>query len=174
MLDINAAQRAFKGIDKVDPTAGGARGPKIKVEGKHLVEITGVHLIESKNPKTRGKVFYVVNFKVLETTAGQEEIGKDRVIIGKEYTWSNDTTNEFFGLSNTKQFVAAAAGLDPESQDAQDLGDDDILESLGYDLEKRNDDPGPSPLIGERAVVETERRETQSGFDFTVHEWSAA
>lgn len=174
MFDMKAAERVFNGIKDADAGSGGARGPRIKAEGRHRCEITKVHLIESKNPKTRGKTYYVAHFIVHQTTAGQEELGDQRVLVGKEYTWSNDLTNEFFGLANAKQFVAAVAGTDPRSEDAQEIGERDMLESLGYDPDKPNAEPGASPLVGELVTLETEKRKTQSGFDFMVHQWSPA
>lgn len=142
----------FDGFDEADPTG---RGPKIQVAGKHVVEVKEVRLRESDNPSTAGHVFFVVEFSVLETDSAD-------VVVGRQYTWTNDLMNQFFGQQNVKQFLAAILGFEPSSDEAAGLTKSHIREAL----------ENPDFFAGERVCVTTQPKTVKSGHPFTVHTWS--
>lgn len=117
----------FEGFNTADPSSSGSRGPRIDVLGEHVVQIKKVRYQPSKNPKTNKSVYFIVEFIVIETDV-------QTVHVGKTYAWSHDLTNQFYGLENTKQFIAAAAGLDPMSPDAKEkITNADAQESFAED-----------------------------------------
>lgn len=146
----------LKGIEDADPTAGSGGGEKITVRGQHTVEVLNVKIKESEQYSA---VYLIVEFKVLDTNA--EERG---IRPGDIYSWTHDLTNKFYGLSNAKQFIAAALGLSPSSEEARGIGKAEILEAIGED----------QPLAGQIVRLATTPKQTKSDRAFTVHDWSPA
>ena len=146
--------RVFADFDNADPTAGGGGGEYISVSGAHLVEVEAVKFRESE---TSDKVFLIVEFKVLETNA-------DEVRVGHTYAWVHNMLNKFFGAANTKQFVAAALGLEPSSAEARAVNREAVEESWSDE----------QPLAGETLRLRTNNKTTKSGQPFTTHTWAPA
>jgi hypothetical protein len=145
--------RIFADFDNADPTSGGGGGEYLSAPGSHLVEIEAVKLRESE---TTDKIFLIVEFKILETNA--EDLG---VRVGHTYAWVHNMLNKFFGAANTKQFVAAALGLDPASAEAKAVGREAVEEAWGED----------QPLAGETLRLKTANKTTKTGNPFTTHTW---
>jgi hypothetical protein len=99
----------------------------------------------------------IVEFKVLETNA--EDLG---VRVGATYAWVHNMLNKFFGAANTKQFVAAALGLDPSSAEARAVSKDAVMEAWSEE----------QPLTGETLRLRTANKTTKGGSPFTTHTWS--
>lgn len=149
MVDMN---KVFENFDEADPSSTGARHPGIKVHGEHVVEIEAIRLKESEQYNA---VYYIVEFRVLETN------DPEHVHVGKTYAWAHDVTNKWFGMSNTKQFLAAAMGFDPTSEEAAALGRAEVEESFGAD----------QPLTGQTLRVNTSPKTTKGGYIVVVHDW---
>lgn len=150
----NAMDRIFTDFKDADPTAGGGGGDYLSGAGEYVVEIKE---IKCKESDTDSRIWLVVEFKILEKNSGKGE-------VGEVYAWVHDLTNKFFGASNTKLFVAAAIGFDPKSQEAKDIGRNDVEEAWGED----------QPFTGEKVNLETKNKKTKAGHDFTVHSWTPA
>lgn len=150
----NAMDRIFTDFKDADPTSGGGGGDYITGSGEHVVEIKQIKFKESD---TDSRVWFVVEFTVLETTS--ESVKK-----GEVYAWVHDMTNKFFGASHVKQFIAAAIGFEPKSQEAKDIGRDTVEEAWAED----------QPFTGEKVNLETRNKKTKAGHDFTVHSWTPA
>jgi len=148
MVDYNAV---FDTFEHADPTG---RGPKIDVDGKFLVEVEEVRLRESQNPTTQGHVYFVVQYRVLESD-------HEKIPSGRVFTWTNDLMNQFFGMSNCKQFLAAALGLEPSSEEARSLGKEHIQEAIEGEA-----------FNGEKLCLATQNKTVNSGREITVHAWS--
>lgn len=144
----------FSDFDKADPSSGGGGGDYINAYGDHVVEILAIKFKESD---TDSKIFFIAEYKVLETTS-------DKVQVGEAYAWVHDMTNKFFGASNTKMFIAAAIGFEVKSDKAKALTRKDVEEAWGED----------QPFAGEKINLNTKNRKTKAGNDFTVHTWSPA
>jgi hypothetical protein len=142
----------FKDFDNADPSSVGGRLPKIACHGTFLVEINAVRFKESEQFDA---VFLIVEFTVVESNT-------DKVKTGEAYGWVHDMTNKWFGAANTKQFIAAAAGLDPSSEEAKGLGRDVVVEAWSED----------QPLAGRQVELRTSPKTTKSGYDIVVHDWS--
>jgi hypothetical protein len=153
MSDVNL-DRVFKDFDDADPANVGGRSNKITVDGSFLVEIQEVRFRESAQFDA---VYLIVEFVIVESNA-------DEVKVGKSYGWVHDMTNKWFGASNTKQFIAAACGIDPKSDDAKDISRDTVVEAWSEE----------QPLKGQRLHLRTSPKETKSGYDIVVHEWEPA
>lgn len=151
MANINQILSDF---DNADPSQGGGSGSYISIPGTHKVEVEAVKLRESE---TSSKLFLIVEFKVLNSTAS--DLG---VVVGGTYAWVHDLTNKFFGASNAKQFIAAAVGLNPGSAEAKAIGRKELEEAWGDD----------QVLTGQVLTLKTVNRTTKSGGDFTVHNWT--
>lgn len=146
--------KVFDGFGEADPTG---RGPKIDCAGKFIVEINEVRLRESENPQTRGHVFFIVVHTVIASDT-------EKVLVGREFTWTNDLMNEFFGMSNCKQFLSAVLGMEASSPEAQALGKQHIKEAVEE-----------GSFIGEKVRLTTQpkmvgREEVKR--PFTIHTWS--
>lgn len=152
MSDIDSV---FKEFDKAVPGAGSGGGRWLGI-GESLVEILEVKC----NPSQRSAAInYIVEFTLIESTI------PNALADGTVYTWINDVTRQFFGMSNTKQFLSAAMGYTEKSAEALALGEADIKESFSDD----------QPLKGGRVRVRTFNKTSKStGNDFTVHAWSPA
>ncbi len=144
--------RVFADFDNADPTEGGGGGEYISVSGAHLVEVEAVKYKESQ---TSDKVFLIVEFKVLETNT-------EEVRVGHTYAWVHNMLNRYFGAANTKQFIAAALGLDPASAEAKAVSKDVVIEAWGEE----------QPLAGQTLKLRTTNKTTKSGAAFTTHTWS--
>ncbi len=146
--------KVFENFDEADPTSSGGN-PYINGLSVNQVEIRTVKLRESQKSS---KVHLIVEYIVRETN--RDDIKKDDV----EYAWVHDLTNQWFGASNTKQFLAAAMGFDIASDEARALGRDNIEEAIGEG----------QPLTGVRLTLTTKTKATRDGGDFMMHEWSPA
>ena len=138
---------------KTESAVPGAGGNKIKTDGNFKVRVTKVGIQASQNPKTRGAVYFIVEYEVLESSV-------DSVQVGAAKSWSNDLTNEFFGLNNCKNFMASASGLDLESEEAQAIGREDVAAAIEKEL-----------LVGVEVGLTVSMTDTQSGFPFAKHAW---
>jgi len=145
--------KIFADFDKADPTSGSGGGEYISAPGSHLVEIEAVKLKESD---TTDKIFLIVEFKIVETNAA--DLG---VRVGHTYELVHNMLNKFFGAANTKQFVAAALGLDPSSPEAKAIGRAAVEEAWGEG----------QPLAGETLRLKTANKTTKTGNPFTTHTW---
>lgn len=150
MSDLN---RVFQDFDDADPTKSAGRNDQITVHGDHLVEIEAVRFKESDQYDA---VYLLVDFKVVETNAAEQGVR-----VGGTYTWAHNMLNKFFGASNTKQFIAAALGMDVASDEAKAITRDTVEESWGAE----------QPLAGESVRLKTQPKTTKAGQPFTVHEW---
>jgi len=144
--------KLFSDFDDADPSKTSGQNDKINVQGRHVVEITSVRYKESDQYNA---IYFLVDFKIVETTS-------DMVKVGAEYTWSHDMTNKFFGAANTKQFIAAAVGLDAKSDEAKALDRSSVEEAWGED----------QPLAGSVVGLLTQPKETKGGYAFVVHTWA--
>ena len=140
-------------FDGADPTKTGAGGNKITVAGDHVVQIEEVRIKESE--QYGGKVYLIVEFKVLETTS-------DKIKTDQTYSWAHDIMEKFFGAANAKGFLAAACGIDPASPEAKALGKKEMEEAWAEN----------QPLAGEVVNLTTTPKVTKGGFDFIVHKWT--
>ena len=146
----------LKGIEDADPTAGAAANDKITVRGQHVVEVQHVKIKESEQYSA---VYLIVEYRVHATNAEDKGIRP-----GDAYSWTHDLTDKWYGLSNAKQFIAAALGLSPSSEEARGIGKAEILEAIGED----------QPLAGQMVRLSTMPKSTKSGRAFTVHDWAPA
>ncbi len=146
--------RVFNNFDEADPVGGGSN-PYINGHSINQIEIRGIKIRESQK---NSKVHFIVEYIVRQTN--REDIMKNDV----EYAWVHDLTNQFFGASNTKQFLAAALGLDPASEEAKALGRENIEEAVG----------DSQPLTGTMVTLTTKPKPLKDGGEFTLHEWSPA
>ena len=142
-------------FNDADPTATGSGGRQLPW-GHHKVRIDSVKFKPSE--KKKNKYWFIVEFTLLASTSSQAE-------VGEEYSWSHDLTNEFFGMANAKQFLAAACGFDPASPQAHGLTTADLQEAV--------DDE--QPLRGRVAKVHVKPKVTEGTSKenpFPVHDWS--
>lgn len=149
MVDLDAV---FSDFDNADPSNVGGRNPKITTAGEFVVEVEECRCVESKQYNA---VYYVAELKVIESNT-------DNVAEGSKHSWVHNMLEKFFGASNTKQFIAAAAGLDVASEEAKAIGRSEVEESWGED----------QPLKGVQLNLKTFPKTTKSGRDIVVHEWS--
>jgi hypothetical protein len=145
--------KIFADFDNADPTSGSGGGEYISAPGSHLVEIQAVKLKESD---TTDKIFLIVEFKILETNAA--DLG---VRVGHTYAWVHNMLNKFFGASNTKQFVAAALGMEAKSPEAKAVNRAAVEEAWS----------DTQPLAGETLQLRTANKTTKNGNPFTTHTW---
>ena len=147
--------KVFSGFNEADPTSSGARQPGIKVPAELVVKVENVRFKESEQYNA---IYYIVEFTVVEVVKDPE----NKVKVEKTYAWAHDVTNKWFGLSNTKQFLAAALGIEPDSEEAQELGRNDIEESFSEE----------QPLKGQLVRLKTAPKTTKGGYDIVVHDWA--
>ncbi len=148
-IDMN---RVFGDFDDADPTAGSGGGNTIKIQGTFKVRINNVFLKESDQYNT---TYFIVEFTVLESSS-------DKIDVGTDWSWAHDILNKWYGAANTKQFIAAAVGLDPASADAKGLTRQDVEDAVSDD----------QPLTDRIVMLKTQPKKTKNeGRDFTVHNW---
>lgn len=148
--------RVFGTFDDSDPTKSGGGNPFINGHSVNQVEVRNVKLRESK---VSSKVYFVVEYVVRVTNSEDVNVGDI------EYAWVHDLTNTFFGMSNCKQFMCAAVGIDPKSEEALALGKAKVIEAIADD----------QPLTGCIVTLTTKVKARKDGAgDFTIHEWSPA
>lgn len=145
--------RVFGDFDKADPTKSGGGSPWLEGYSVNVVEIKVVKVKESEKDD---KIHFIVEYVVLETN-------RDDIKVGDiEYGWVHDLTNKWYGKENAKQFLAAALGVDPASEEALALDQDAVEEAVGES----------QPLAGIKVRLETKPKSRQDKSDFTVHEWT--
>lgn len=149
MVNMN---QVFNDFDEADPSATGARNDKITVHGKHIIE---VEEIKFKDSEKYNAVYFIVNFKVLKTNS-------DKVTVGQAYSWTHNMIQKHYGAANTKQFMAAALGLEIESEEAKNIGREMVEEAWGDE----------QPLAGQIVRLQTSPKVTESGYEFCVHTWA--
>ena len=138
-----------------------ARTLKITVLGEHLVRVEEIKIEDSSQINA---TYFVVGFRVVETTASAE------VKIGELYSWTCDLLKRFgkkqVGKAHAKRCLAAIAGLDPDSEEANAISGADFDEATSED----------QPYTGRLVRVRTEPRKTkpdESGLSrpWTFHDW---
>lgn len=147
--------RVFADFDDADPSKSAGRNDQITVHGSHLVEIVAVRFKESDQYDA---VYLLVDYKVHETNAAEQGVR-----VGGEYTWAHNMLNKFFGAANTKQFIAAALGMEVHSDEAKAISRETVEESWSE----------AQPLAGEMVRLKTQPKVTKAGQPFTVHDWTA-
>lgn len=129
-------------------------GNKIKVAGKHLVKITGVHMQPSEMVATD---YFVVEFEIVESTV---------LATGENYSWTCDPKRKFgkkkVGQNDIKQFLCAVAGFDPNDEKARSMINKSHLRMVLNEGE----------ADGEIVQVETIPKKSKEGRDWTQHLWS--
>lgn len=145
-------KRVFSDFDNADPNASGGRDDSITVHGVHKVKINAVRFKESDQYDA---VYLIVEFEVIETN-------HEGVRVGGAYAWAHNMLNKWYGAANTKQFIAAALGMDASSQEAKAITRETVEEAWGES----------QPLTGEIVKLKTTPKVSKGGFDFTVHAWS--
>jgi hypothetical protein len=149
----------FAGYDEASAASGGGQDPKINAHhtgpANLVVEVVNVEMFPSEQ---YAAIYYKVAYKVLETD-------NDKVIVGRTYAWLHDMTNKFFGQSGTKNFIAAAAGLD--------VDDPEVAESI--DRATTEDSwSEEQPLAGCKVCVKIVAKTSKGGFAISPHDWTAA
>lgn len=151
MTDIN---RVFADFDDADPSKSGGKDDTITVHGRHTVRIDAVRFKESDQYDA---VYLIVEFTVVNSN-------HDAVTPGNAYAWAHNMLNKWYGAANTKQFVAAALGMDPKGPEAKAITRDVVEEAWGES----------QPLRGQLVELKTTPKVSKSGFDFTIHDWTPA
>lgn len=149
MVDLDAV---FADFDDADPQEGGGKNPKIKANGEFIIEVEEIKFLESKQYNA---IYFIVEFRVVSSNT-------DKIEEGQLYSWTHDMTNKWYGAANTKQFIAAAAGLAIDSPEAKALKKSDVLEAWSDE----------QPLKGCQVQLKTSYKETKGKFDFWVHDWT--
>ncbi len=151
MTDLN---RVFSDFEQADPSKSGGRDDSITVHGSHTVEIVAVRF---KHSDQYDATYLIAEFKVVESD-------HESVRIGGTYAWAHNMLNKWYGASNTKQFIAAALGMDPTSAEAKAITRETVEEAWGE----------AQPLAGEMLRLKTTPKVSKAGNDFTVHDWTPA
>lgn len=170
-------------FNEADPTETSGNSPKIKVDGVHRVRILE---IICKPSKIRKDTYFIVEFEVLNTDM------PDDVGAGKQYGWAHNLNNKWYGAANVKNFIAAAVGLDPASDQAKKLTLENVYEVLGMVTRNAEGkvtgvdpsaDPAPAekqPLTGKTIWLNTlpQTREgvkndegKEESRSFVIHKW---
>lgn len=93
-------------FDGADPTKVTMNTPKIKVDGKHLVQVINCRAFESENPETAGRPMFATTFKVVESTCEE--------LVGREMSWVVDVSKRYgkdkVGANNVLNFIASSLG----------------------------------------------------------------
>ena len=150
--------RIFSEFNDADPSEVTTRTPKLDVDGEHVVEIEKVTMRDSEQ---FNGVLLIVEFRPVSSS-------HESIKLGEPYSWTCDVTKTFgpkkVGLNNAKQFLAAALGMDPTSDEAMALSGKNIQEAVSED----------NPLAGRRVAVHTNPRMSQEKRPWTMHNWSPA
>jgi len=157
MVDFS---KLFSGMADADATSS-ARTPKIEVAGDFIARIIECRIKESDQYNA---VYFICEFEVLKSSI-------DSVAVGTRYGWTNDLTNKWYGLSNTKNFLAAALGFAETSAEAKALGQAEAMEAAG--LKSDGSESGEQPFEGLIVGLRTQPKATKSGNEVTVHSWVA-
>lgn len=142
----------FDGIESASVSEKG----KWFAPGSYEIEVREVL---SKQTQRSGLCF-IVGCKVLEASI-DSEIGQ-----GQEASWVQPFKNRQVALSAVKEFLCAVSGFSP--RDTQEISEqlDPIASRLLETI------VGPTnPARGMHVHLEVFTRKTQSGSDFTVHQW---
>lgn len=156
-MDFN---KLFSGMADAEATSS-ARTPKIETAGDFIVRILECRIKESEQYNA---VYFICEFEVLKSSI-------DSVKVGGRFGWTNDLTNKWYGLSNTKNFLAAALGFSDTSAEAKALGQAEALEAAG--LKPDGSESGEQPFEGLVVGLRTQPKATKSGNEVTVHSWVA-
>lgn len=123
MSEEMSVEDAFGGGFKDLPSSGGAANKLPRADASYVLMVVGAELFPSTNPKTKGDPIFAANFEVVESSHPD-------VAIGARKTWSQNLNQRFgdkeYGKENVKQFVAAIAGLQPGSEEADAIDTPDV------------------------------------------------
>lgn len=119
----------FGALDKADASATGSGTPKLGPKSPDDPPIDVVFKITDVNIKPSDQ--YNATYLICEFVVVHTE--DERAKMGGSYSWTHNVENKFFGLSGTKNFLAAAMGFDPSSEDASGIGKEHIIEAVGDD-----------------------------------------
>lgn len=140
--------------------SGGARHPYVSVAQEGRLRVEEVRTVDSKDPKKpRGTQFTHVVYTLLETSE------EESLRVGKKYTWTNNNSDQNFGIDRVVQLVLAAHGEDPESFEMPDEKDPAFEE-----LEKLIDNSmNGEALVGLEVDFSTSIITTNAGKPYTVY-----
>jgi len=177
--------RRFSGLSKETVTKSG----KYFDSGEHVVEVTKCMIIESQKD---AREFAVVETRVVESTAHPAHDERTwlvdmskRSAFGNIKGFSTAVFGQLIAGTESKSFdLTPFTGAGGEVGDAftaaiKALGSEHVeagMVSAFADLEAFefvcDDLFGESPPVGERLYLRTWTKDTQSGGQFTVHDWS--
>lgn len=147
MFNDNADDNIFGSIDNAD--ARGQRNPYL-TDGNYLLQIKGCTLKKARTKRN----FYLVEFTILESDNEERP-------AGMTVTWMTDVDNDM-GPINIKRFLAAAAGIDPNSEEAnKEITSKVAMLSVSSD----------QPLAGAQIYVNVQTVTTKAGSNFSEHRW---
>lgn len=151
--DANQLRALFGGAETfqgVDP-AGESKFPKIEIPGEYAGEVSAVKIVKSKRAVNQTE-FFVMEFKLTHSSVPE-------VQIGGTYSWLNDIRNQYYGLSNIKQWLAAMLGIDPEDPRAKQLTVEHMVQAV----------MDPRLVVGKPFLFSVHRHDTQAGRVKWVH-----
>lgn len=158
---INVAS-LLSAFGDADPNAASGGSPKIKTEGEHIVKLQE---IKFKPSEKDANTYFIVEFELVTSSC-------PGLTIGTTYGWSHNLNNKYYGIPNAKQFIAAALGLDPASDEANQLALGHVYQVLGMSGPNDTVKPGPQqPLTGRLIGVRTTPAESANG-PYTKHRWA--
>lgn len=136
---------------KAAGSSASKRNPKLPL-GHHLLEVEGLTLMPSNNPKHPHAIWFITELRVLESTSEAAPIGSTR-------SWLTDVDDEV-GASNCKRFVLALG----DSITEEEASDPTVLAALVAD---------DQPAAGCKLRCTVEKRTSQGGNEYTHFGWEA-
>lgn len=154
MSEEMSVDEAFGGGFKDLPSSGGAANKLPRTDASHVLMVVGAELFPSTNPKTKGDPIFAANFEVVESS-------NPDVTAGARKTWSQNLNQRYadkeYGKENVKQFVAALAGFEPGSPEADAIDNPDVQAVIDG---KAN---------GRTVRCDTVPKTSKAGNDWTLH-----
>jgi len=142
----------FANVNTADATSAGNRRPYF-LEGTYRVRVVKCAAISSRT----GIPFFIVEAEILESNHPERPPG---MVCAQVIKMATD-----MGPINVKRFIAAANGIDPNSNEANEQVNEEVCEYAVSDEQ---------PLTGIELGLQCVNTQTQRGTDFTIHHWQAA
>ena len=142
----------FGNMGSVDATAAGNRRPYF-LEGTYKVRVVKAAAFNSRT----GIPYFVAEAEILESNNPDRPAG---MVCAQVIKLATD-----MGPINVKRFIAAANGIDPNSQAANEEVNEDVCEYAVSDEQ---------PLAGIEMGLQCVLTATQKGGDYTIHHWEPA
>lgn len=152
------------------PVGGGFASSKLP-DGSYRVKLYKIFVKESENKKRNATDFVVVEFDVVQVlnggTSRKDFKGNDMTASpGDRRSWALDMSYAN-SPGNLNEFLAAAAGVNPQDPEA--------LREAGIDFDAAFEEAldEDNPLADTELIVDVVTKKTDGGRDYLAHRWSA-